>query len=291
MDTAIARRGWQLAEPLHGLTYFAPETRAATDALGLRGFWMGYFGCRAAPLGAVPAAVVTAVFYNFNPAMVARAIPDAWGYASPGRLVEARLEAVDRAMVRVLGETVAGEDVRVAAALAADAAAAAAADSAGRPLAAANAALPLPEPPHLRLWQALTVLREHRGDGHVATLLTQGVGPVEAHVLVSAAGQAPGEVLRAARKWTEQDWAEATERLAARGWLAPDGSFTPAGRAAKAEIETGTDRLALRPYAELGPERVEDLFDRLYRLSDAVVSAGLPFPNPTGARWPPRDTV
>jgi hypothetical protein len=205
-------------------------------------------------------------------------------------LLDARQDAVGTAMARLLGEAVAGEDVQVASELAAEASAAA--DTAGRPLAAANAALPLPEPPHLRLWQALTVLREHRGDGHVTTLLAHGVGPVEAHVLVAAAGQVPAEVLRAARKWTQQDWAEATERLAARGWLAPDGTFTPAGRAARVELETETDRLALRPYAELGADRVEDLFARLYRLADAVASSGVPpFPNPTGARWPPRADI
>src|SRR5437773_9693676 len=108
MDTTIARRAWQLVEPLHGLTYFAPETRAATDALGLRGGWMSYFACRAAPMGAVSAAVVTAVFYNFNPAMVERAIPDAWGYATPAQLLDARLGAVDATMTRLLGAATAG---------------------------------------------------------------------------------------------------------------------------------------------------------------------------------------
>ena len=290
MDTVVSRRAWQLIEPLHAITYFAPETRAATDALGLRGGWMSYFGCRAAPMGAVSAAVVTAVFYNFNPTMVERAIPDAWGYATPAQLLDARLGAVDATMTRLLGEATAGDDVRTAALLAAHAAAAA--DTAGRPLAAANAALPLPDEPHLMLWQALAVLREHRGDGHVTALLAHGVGPVEAHVLQAAAGRATPELLRAARKWSEQDWFEATERLAARGWLTPDGAFTEAGRTARHDIETDTDRLALRPYAALGPVRVDTLFAALHRLAGAAVSAGgVLTPNPIGAPWPPRDDI
>ncbi len=290
MDTVVARRAWQLVEPLHAIVYFAPETRAETDALGLRGGWMSYFGCRAAPMGAVSAAVVTAVFYNFNPAMVERAIPDAWGYATPAQLLDARLRAVDAAMNRLLGEGAGGEDIRAAAALAA--VAAAAAHTAGRPLSAANAALPLPDRPHLALWQALAVLREHRGDGHVTTLLAHRVDPVEAHVLAAAGRRAPADIIRSARKWTEQDWSEATERLAARGWLTADGTLTDAGRAARADIQTDTDRLALQPYAALGPDRVDNLLTPLHRLAGAVVAArGVPTPNPIGTPWPPRDDI
>jgi hypothetical protein len=290
MDTVVARRAWQLVEPLHAITYFAPETRAATDALGLRGGWMSYFGCRAAPMGAVSAAVVTAVFYNFNPELVARAIPDAWGYATPGQLLDARLSAIDAAMPRMIGNGAAGGDVRAAAALAVRAAEGA--DTAGRPLGAANAALPLPPEPHLKLWQALAVLREHRGDGHVTALLTHGVGPVEAHVLAAAGGRAPADLLRAARKWSEQDWSAATERLAARGWMTADGTLSEAGHAAREDIQAETDRLALQPYAALGPDRVDDLLAALRPLAGAVIAAGgVPTPNPVGAPWPPRDDV
>jgi hypothetical protein len=290
MDTVVARRGWQLVEALHAITYFAPELRAATDALGLRGGWMSYFGCRAAPLGPVPAAVVTAVFYNFSPALVTRAIPDAWGFAAPAELLDARLGAMDKALSRLLGDAVGGDDMRTAAALAA--AAAAEADGAGRPLAAANAALPLPEPPHLAMWQAVTVLREHRGDGHVTALLSHGVGPTEALVLAAAGQRAPAELLRAARRWTDAEWAGATESLAARGWVKPDGTITDAGRSARYDIEVLTDRLALQPYAALGAGRVDELFGALHRLADLVQAAGgVPRPNPVGAPWPPTDEV
>jgi len=290
MDTAVARIAWQLVEPLHAITYFAPETRAATDALGLRGGWMSYFGCRAAPLGAVPASVVTAVFYNFSPGMVRRAIPDAWTYATPALLLAARLTAMDGALRRLLGEEVDSEDVRTAAGLAA--AAAESAETAGRPLAAANAELPLPAEPHLALWQALTVLREHRGDGHVTALLGSGVSPVGAHVLAAAGGRAPARLLRAARKWSEQEWAAAAEELAVRGWVAGDGALTDAGRAVRHALEVTTDRLALGPYEALGPDRVDALFAALRRLDErAMAGGGVPTPNPIGVPWPPTEAV
>jgi hypothetical protein len=293
VDSVVARRAWQRVEPLHAVTYFAPETRAATDALGLRGGWMSYFGCRAAPLGAVPAAVVTAVFHGFHPTMVARAIPDAWRAAGPERLLQARLGAVDAAYRRVFGEGddgIGGPAVQEAADLAG--AAASAASTAGRPLAAANAALAPPAEPHLALWQATTVLREHRGDGHVTALVAAGVEPCQSQVLAAAAGRAPAELIRQHRWWSEQEWAEAVDALAARGWVTAAGGFTAAGRAARLDIERHTDRLALGPYAALGAERCDRLLDALHRLAERVVAAGeVPWPNPIGVPWPPTDEI
>jgi hypothetical protein len=288
VDTGVARRAWQRFEPLHGVVYFAPEVRAATDALGLKGGWMSYFGCRAAPLGAVPPAVVTAIFHGFHPDMVARAIPDAWAYASPDQLIAARLAAVDQAYRRLLGDSVAdlGEIAELAGA------AAASVDTAGRPLGAANAALPVPDEPHLALWHATTVLREHRGDGHVTTLVSEGVGPCEALVLMVAVGRATAPLLRAARKWCEDEWAAAEDSLATRGLVDADGRATEAGWALRREIERRTDRLALRPYVVLGEERTEDLLRDLYALADRVIAAGgVPMPNPIGTTWPPTDPL
>ena len=92
---SIARDMWVRFETYHDVTYFTPESRAATDALGCKGGWMGYFGMRAAPLGAAPPELVTATFYNFHPSRVARVIPDAWEIASPQRFLETRLSGVD----------------------------------------------------------------------------------------------------------------------------------------------------------------------------------------------------
>jgi hypothetical protein len=285
---AVPRRMWRLYEPIHAITYFAPETKAATDALGLRGGWMSYFGCRAAPLGAASAALVTATFYNFHPAMVARAVPDVWGYATPDQLLDARLSAADVAMRRIFGAAIGTKDVAEAAALARTAAETT--DNAGRPLGSANAALPWPDEPHLLLWQATTVLREHRGDGHVAALLTAGLGPLDAHVSFSAVrSDWSATAVRTYRHWTEEDWAESETGLRERGWLDENGRVTTAGLHGRANVERMTDQLAEKPWAALGPARTRQLAELLRPLTTAVFEAGtLPVPNPWGLA-PPDD--
>jgi len=285
---AAPRRMWRLYEPIHAITYFAPETKAATDALGLRGGWMSYFGCRAAPLGAASAALVTATFYNFHPAMVARAVPDVWGYAAPDQLLDARLSAADVAMRRIFGAAIGTKAVAEAATLARTAAEAT--DNAGRPLGSANAALPWPDEPHLMLWQATTVLREHRGDGHVAALLTAGLGPLDAHVSFSAVrSDWSAAAVRTYRHWTEEDWVESESGLRERGWLDENGRVTTAGLHGRANVERMTDQLAEKPWAALGPARTRQLAELLRPLTAAVFEAGtLPVPNPWGLA-PPDD--
>ncbi|TFV85939.1 hypothetical protein E4P40_13540, partial [Blastococcus sp. CT_GayMR20] len=189
-----ARRLWALGEPFHALIYFADEFLSAGKAAGLTGFWSAYFAFRAAPLGPVGPEVVTATFFNFAPGFVARRVPAVWDAVSPADALAARLAGVDAAVRRVLGDEV---DLTEAAQLAGTAAAAV--DLPGRPLAAANAGLPVPAEPHLALWQALTTLREHRGDGHNAALVQREVDGVAAHVLAAAAGRSSREWLQRAR--------------------------------------------------------------------------------------------
>ncbi|MFJ4525418.1 hypothetical protein ACIP4Y_31440 [Streptomyces sp. NPDC088810] len=278
----MARPLWERYEPVHQLVYFAPEAHRAADGLGLRGFWMGYFALRAAPLGAAPPSVVTSCFYVFHPARVARALPDAWAYAAPADALAARREAVDAAMTRLFGaDTVASAAFAEAADLAWEAAAGA--DTAGRVLGAANQALERPDRPTARLWQALTTLREHRGDSHMAVLVGLGIGPVEAMVLKAAAGESDGSFLRETRTWPEDDWAAAVERLRADGRLAADGSLTPAGAALRAEAEARTDAAAEGPWNTLGAERSERLAALLQPLARTVGDSGLlPAGNPVG---------
>jgi hypothetical protein len=248
---------WVRFETPHDVTYFTPESRAATDALGCKGGWMGYFGMRAAPLGAVPPEVVTAVFYNFHPRMVARALPDAWRIGSPEQFLQTRLAGVDAALRRMLGDGVDQlDEVAELAVLAAGHA-----TIAGRVIAAANRALPWSDRPHLALWQACTVLRESRGDGHVAALVAADIGPCEALVLFGASHGLTPEYLRAARGWSEQEWQDAERSLSARGLF--DGGLTEAGRALRQDVEDRTDAAAEAPWAALGDERTDRLAELL----------------------------
>jgi hypothetical protein len=246
---------------------------------------MGYFASRSAALGPVPAEVVMATFYNFHPRMVRRAIPDAWGFAAPERVLAARREGADAALRRLLGGWAGSPGAAEAAGLVRQAMEGQ--DPAGRPLFAAHAALPWPEEAHLALWHGATLYREFRGDGHVACLLGDAVDGLEAHVLAAGAGQLPGSYLRQYRGWSEEEWAGAVERLRARGWVAQDGSLTGAGRAARDARERRTDELAAAPWERLGPEACDRLLGLLAEPVRRVVEGGgVPFPNPVGLPAP-----
>lgn len=256
----MARQTWRTVEPLHGMIYFVPEAAEAYEKLGLTG-QNGYFASRAAPMGAVSAAVVVATFYNFNPDLVHAAIPAAWEATTPGALVAARLGAVDGACRRLLGDgVVGGEDMARAAELARVAALVAADRIEGRPLAAGHAQLEWPEEPHLVLWHAQSILREFRGDGHIALLVTHGLSGLDALITHAAAGEVPAPLLRATRGWSAEDWDAAVDSMRGRGWLSDGGlSLTDWGRDRRQEIEDQTDILAAAPYAALGEERCAEL--------------------------------
>jgi hypothetical protein len=276
---------WRALESLHMTVYFAPEPRDAFRRAGLRGGWMGYFASRSAAMGPVPAEVVVATFYNFHPRMVHRAIPDAWGFATPERVLAARLEGADAALRRLLGPWAEGPEAAEAAALARRAIEGR--DPAGRPLFAAHATLAWPEAPHLALWHGATLYREFRGDGHVACLLADAVDGCEANVVAAGTGQLPGTFLRQYRGWTDDDWAAAGARLRARGWLDDDGSLTAAGRAARDAREQRTDDLSMAPWHHLGPAASTRLLALLEEPVRLVVDAGgVPFPNPVGLPAP-----
>ena len=285
-----SRALWQYGEPVHAIIYYAPERRAATDALGLKGGWMSYFGCRAAPLGAVSTPVVSALFYNFHPGMVARAIPDAWAYARPADLLEARLTAMDVALRRILGdELVSSSSTARAAELAA--AAVAGCDMAGRVMGAANQALETPSEAHLRLWQALTAVREHRGDGHVNRLLDAGLSPPEALVLQAATGRSPEDGLRSNRGWSDREWSAAVASLVGRGLVDEEMHITAAGAQLRQRIEDDTDRLASGIVAGLGEDSIDELVSLLRPLAHKVMATGaVPAHNNMGVPWPPAES-
>ncbi|MDQ1711728.1 MAG: hypothetical protein QOE45_1178 [Frankiaceae bacterium] len=276
--TTLAREMWTLYEPVHAVAYFAPESLAAFEAAGLRGFWRGYFAGRAAPLGAVGPLPVIAAFHGFAPAMVERAFPDVWTRASPEAVWEARVTGTVAALERLL----AGLDVEEAAELLSRAAAAV--DVAGRVLGAAHAAMPLPPDPLGRLWHAASVLRECRGDGHVAALVAADVDGCEALVLRTGDDIAR-EDLQPYRGWTDDEWAAATLRLRARGWLDASGVVTEAGRAARAAVEAATDAAAAGPWRVLSGTQVARLRTVLEPLTEACYAA-LPARTPIGL--PPR---
>ncbi|MGC9542706.1 SCO6745 family protein [Streptomyces sp. UG1] len=268
------RQFWHLLEPLHAVLYYAPQAFEEVAALGYatEQRWPSYFPYRAAPLGAVGAKQVTSAFYSFSPRMVAEHIDPAWKIASPEAVLRARTRGIDRAFRAILGDRTDSPELAEAAALARRAAEAA--NTAGRPLAAANSALDWPQAPHLQLWHAATILREHRGDGHIAALLSAGLDPAESLVSFAAIGAASVERFES-RGWSGEEWAAARERLTARGLVDADGRATEAGRELRREVEEQTDRLAAAPWRSLTPAEVDRLVELLGEFWVAVLSSGL----------------
>ncbi|SFP24977.1 SCO6745 family protein [Amycolatopsis rubida] len=275
-----ARTLWTAIEPLHAVVYFAPEPAAAAKEVGLRGWWMGYFAGRAAPLGPIGPEPVTSMFFGFAPRMVERALPDAWTFASPDVVLRTRLEAVEAALTRLLGPSTVDE----LATLLEQAVAACRFDA--RPLAAAWSAVPRPDRPLARLWLATAVLREHRGDGHVLAAVASGLTGLETTLTHIATGATGREQVQRARGWTGEEWSEATANLVERGLL-DAGGLTPAGAEVRRTIEETTDRLAAAPLDALGPAGVDRVLELAVPLSRRIIDGGgVPIPNPMGAKRP-----
>jgi hypothetical protein len=273
MDPDIARKTWRTLEPVHGAIYFVPEAGEEYRALGLDDRMQGYFASRSAPMGAVPASVVIATFFNFDPDLVRRSLEGVWDRVAPDAVLDARHRAADRMLRRLGGDIVAAPEIAEAAELARAAALAACRTPEGRPLFAGHARLPWPDEPHMVLWHAQTLLREYRGDGHIAALTVEGLDGCEALVTHGAAGDVSADILRATRQRSGDDWLAAEERLRERGWLDPDLALTDLGRERRAWIERRTDELAAAPYDAIGPDGCARLRELVRPLSRAVSAA------------------
>jgi hypothetical protein len=281
-----SRIAWKMLEPYHAMIYFVPEAREAFTAAGLKGYWMGYFASRAAPLGAASPELITATFYNFHPRMVRKAIPDAWRFSNPEKIIATRLGAADSALRRLLGEElIASAEIAEAAKLAQQALEGC--NLAGRALFAGYCGLEWPNDPHLILWHAATLLREYRGDGHVAALMTSGVDGCEAHLTLIGDGVASRETLQPSRGWNDEEWEAAHARLMDRGLLDETGKLTPAGKQVRQQVEDLTDRLAFAPWQHLGETGYNRLLQLMYPISGRIIEQkGIPVPNPMGVEWP-----
>ncbi len=281
---SAARAMWTMFEPVHDVTYFAPEALSGFTGAGLRGYWRGYFAGRAAPLGGTRAAVVTASFFNFAPSFVARAVPGVWDLVTPQEAIAVREAGAAAALRRLLG----GREAEAAKAAGLLWRAAEDLDFAGRALSAANAELPVSGEPLTRLWQATTLLREHRGDGHFAALAAADIDGCEAVVLRCAKDtDISRDLMQPVRGWSDEQWDAAASRLAERGLTGEDGAMTAAGRAVHDAVEAATDQAAARPWDRMGPAALAEVADVLLPLAQACAAA-LPPVIPVGRLQPTR---
>lgn len=277
VDAFTAGRLTRRIDIIHSISYFIPDVAQRFGALGMTGR-MPYFAARSAPMGAVSAATVGATFYSFNPDLVAESIPAAWAIASPETVTAVRYEMLDEALPRVLPDVVGSAAfARVADLLRGAAEAIPCAD--GRPLFAGHAGLPWPDSVHGRLWHAVTLLREYRGDGHIATLVANELSGLESLVTHTAAGIGFSvDFARLLRGWSEERWQAAVERLHDRGLIDDAGALTHAGAELRSRIEDDTDRLAYAPWRTLADEDAADV-DALADKIRAEVQAAQLFPD------------
>jgi len=276
----VKRTFWQAIEVIHDVVYFAPDAKQRYEAIGLKGYWMGYFASRSAALGTPAPEVVVALFHGFAPRMVHRALPDAWSMGSRDEVLTTRYDLARDTLAPGLAdadvERLTKELTTIWTSL----------DFAGKGLAAAHASLPMPDDPVGRLWHAATILREYRGDCHVAILTAAGLDGAAANALAVADGRVP-ERQREMRGWTEDEWAEAYERLRQREWTDEHDAITGTGKVARAQIEDATDRVSASSFDKEAQARTITLEDALVSAARAIEASGaMQFPNPVGVRAP-----
>lgn len=279
----LVRALWTVFEPVHAVTYFSAQAREEFANIGLQRYWDGYFAGRSAPLGAVGGAAVVAMFSGFAPMLANRALPAVWAVASPEQVLEARAIGAERTLRDLAGGAEVHEDavVRAAAALADIAVRV---DTVGRPLAAANASLPVSEDPYRSVWQSSGTLREHRGDGHVLALVDLDIAGIST-LLLRAGTDLDGATMQKARGWTDEEWIAERGSLQGRGLLDSDGRITATGASLLARAEHRTNELALKPWDQLDDAELIEVASLLVPLSNAVAEL-FPYPNPIGMPVP-----
>ncbi len=286
---SLARQIAALVNPIHNVSYYTPEIRVFNDELGVKGWWTAYFAYRSAPMGRVEPEVIASCFYGFAPRMIRRGVPEVWERVDPQQALDVRLDAVDRAWRRIFADApaVASEGVAEAASLLRRSIEGV--DAGARPLYAGHTTLPWPDrdaAPHLQLWHACTLLREHRGDSHTLALAAAEVDPVQCQVLMAARGHGNKTTLQKIRGWNDDEWDGAVRALHLRGWVHADGTMTPQGREGRRAVEEHTDSLAAEPARRLGVAGVQRLEQLLGPVHEVLLGpGGIP------GVWPPPHVV
>ncbi len=260
-----ARRLRDACEPLAMHAVWSAGTNAALAAQGLD-FMSSYVGGRATSLGQPNGAVVASAFAWFEPGLVAT-LYDAANAAMPhAQLVSVREEATVASLRAALGVDDPSEEADLLAT------AAESAEGAGRPLFSGLLQRGRPSDPVHRLWWACDLVREHRGDSHVAAANLAGLGPVEMNVLTELWVGMPLLSYTATRGWSPEAMRRAVDALTARGFIS-DGQLTETGRALRASIEADTDAQEQSIVDALG-DRANEVCEQLEEWAARCIDAG-----------------
>jgi hypothetical protein len=263
-----ARRLRNVTEPIAAGVYFAPEAIQGYEALGLD-YFQGYFCSRSACLGAAPWSVVCAAFAAFKPAAVEAAVTAGWQTTDPQSMLDARLAGATAQLERLLGDVAKPADVERATEILYSLTDGV--DPSGRMLYAGLSIQPRPDSLFGGLWHAADLVREHRGDGHIAAWIPY-TDSTEITVLTELAWGIPPRSYVFTRGWSEEEVDAAYERLGARG-LVDDRGMTEAGTALRDQIERATD-LATRSVTERLAEHGDELFALITPWAEAIVAGG-----------------
>jgi hypothetical protein len=285
-ETIAARRLGSVLEPVIGQVYFSPECHQAYEALGFAasaGEFGGvaapdgpaYFTSRGSVLGQVPGTVVAATFGVFNPDAVVPAVTYGWTKTDAATICQARTDGAVAQLQRILGEAPEGvERVNELLARAVEPL-----RPEGRSLYAGIASLGIPDDPLAAVWRRGDMLREFRGDSHIAAWIAADFDATEIGLLTELYWGLPMRTYSRTRAWTTEQFDAALERLESRGLVA-DGAFTEAGRAAREAVEVHTDDQVRLAIDALGDD-ADELFTLLAPWGEAVRAAkGYPASGP-----------
>ncbi len=290
--TPAARALWMRYETIHAVTYFGAESAEAAKSIGLDSWWKGYFAFRGAPLGLATAGVYDAAFNSFSLPFVRRWIPTIWESTTPEIALATRSAAAASTLRRCAEAT--GFDLSPVAAVANPIIEEVLEHCywSGRPVFAANRDVALPVDVVERLWQLCTLLREHRGDGHVVAYTASALSGLEAHVLIAVEQQNSFDDLARTRGWSVEQWNNCLAGLQARGLVThkADWQMTEFGREMRRNIETMTNQLATQPFHLLADtsggtpsQSIARLVAILDPLARVVAESGtIRYPNPMG---------
>jgi hypothetical protein len=268
---SMARRMFELVEPIGLIPYVADEPNETMFALGFTNYWDTYFAGRAAPLGLATAEVVDALFYNFAPGEVARHVPKVWSTTTPEAALAARLDGCTQALRKILADHIDTPTFARATELLLKAATSA--PSEGRPMYASLLATAIPDDVVARLFYAAALLREHRGDGHIVALMAEGIGGLEAHVLYALGTNMPAEKFGRVWHLPAAQLAAVIDVMRDRGLIGDDDWLTQHGRAVRQRVEALTDDLAAKPYESLASNELDELMAALEPLAVLLLAA------------------
>lgn len=276
MSEHLSRQMWRIFEPIHAAIYFYPPAAQSYRDLGLKGGWMGYFATRSASLGTPGKDLVQSIFYHFSPDLVGRAIPDAWKYATPEQILDTRMTIAQEMLSNFeshFQDPALRSDIDLLLEISRSL------PGEGRPLFASLRGLDWETSPHLKIFGAVTLLREHRGDTHNAALASYNISGAQSNILQIANRAVSFEVISPNRGWSDQSWTEAMEDLKDKGIITNESTnqqteLTQKGQQIKNSIENLTDESS-NPWSKISAQKLQDLTELLKPISDAVKESGL----------------